>query len=68
MVIVDTLQHDFLPSSAHPYAMNVIEVATFLGTVGLFLLLVLLFLRYIPVASIFGLSRMIHPGGAARRG
>ena len=68
MVIVDTLQHDFLPSSAHPYAMNLVAVATFLGTVGLFLFLVLLFLRYIPVASIFGLSRMIHPGEAARRG
>jgi len=68
MVIVDTLQHDFLPSSAHPYAMNLVAVATFLGTVGLFLFLVLLFLRYIPVASIFGLSRMMHPAEVARRG
>ena len=68
MVIVDTLQHDFLPSAAHPYAVNVVAVATFMGTVGLFLLLMLLFLRYIPVASIFGLSRMRSVRGVAQHG
>ena len=67
-LIVETLQHDFLPSAAHPYAMNLVEVATFLGTVGMFLFLMLMFLRYIPVASIFGLSRMLHGREAARRG
>ena len=63
MVIVDTLQHDFLPSSVHPYAIDIFGVATFLGTVGLFLFLMLMFLRYIPVASIYGLSRMHAPEG-----
>ena len=67
MLIVITLQHDFLPSAAHPYAIDVVEVATFAGTGGLFLFLLLLFLRYVPMLSIVGLRRFMPapmaPGG-----
>ena len=52
MVIVDTLQWDFLPSSAHPYRIGIYAVATFAGSMGLFLVLLLLFLRYFPAVSI----------------
>ncbi len=58
MVIVVTLQHDFLPSMAHPYAINLWEVATFGGTVGLFLVLLLLAVRTLPVVSILELRRL----------
>jgi Ni/Fe-hydrogenase subunit HybB-like protein len=67
MLIVITLQHDFLPSAAHPYAIDLVGVATFFGTVGLFLFLLLLFLRYLPVLSIVEMRRLI-PALAARRG
>ena len=67
MLIVVTLQHDFLPSAAHPYAMNLVALATFVGTAGLFLFLLLLFLRYVPMVSIVGLRRVVPalgvPGG-----
>ena len=58
MVIVVTLQHDFLPSMAHPYAINLWEAATFAGTIGLFLLLLLLAVRTLPVVSILELRRL----------
>ena len=56
-VIVVTLQHDFLPSMAHPYKMNLIEIGTFVGTIGLFLFLLLLAVRYLPVISLVGVRR-----------
>ncbi len=62
MVIVITLQHDFLPSAAHPYAIGLVGVATFLGTIGLFLFLLLLFLRYLPMISIQGMRRLVAEG------
>jgi Ni/Fe-hydrogenase subunit HybB-like protein len=57
MIIVVTLQHDFLPSMAHSYAINLWELATFFGTVGLFLTLLLLAVRTLPVVSILELRR-----------
>jgi Ni/Fe-hydrogenase subunit HybB-like protein len=51
MVIVVTLQQDFLPSSNHPYSIGLWGLATFAGSFGLFLCLLLLGLRYLPVIS-----------------
>ncbi len=58
MVIVDALQQDFLPSSFHPYSIHLWGLATFAGSIGLFLVLLLLFLRYMPVVSILGTRRL----------
>ena len=65
MLIVTTLQHDFLPSASHWYAMTLMGLATFAGTAGLFLFLFLLVLRYVPVISLTSL-RWLQP--AYRRG
>jgi Ni/Fe-hydrogenase subunit HybB-like protein len=51
-LIVATLQHDFLASSAHATRISFFEWATFAGSGGLFLLLLLLFFRLLPVVSI----------------
>jgi Ni/Fe-hydrogenase subunit HybB-like protein len=51
MVIVATLQHDYLPVSTHPYRTDVWEWTTFAGTVGLFLSLLLILLRLVPVSA-----------------
>lgn len=51
MVIVITLQHDFLPSAAHDYAVDAWGLATFAGTVGLFALLLLIAGRVLPVTT-----------------
>ena len=58
MVLVVTLQHDFLPSSAQAYAIGLWGVLTFLGSIGLFLTLLLLFLRYLPAVSIAETRRL----------
>lgn len=62
MVLVVTLSHDFLPSSALDYRVGLWGVATFAGSVGLFLVLLLLFLRALPVAA---LSDLRQAAGAA---
>jgi len=68
MVIVVTLQWDFLPSIAHPYTVNGWELATFFGTVGLFILLLLLAMRYLPMLSLGDLLRTETGGGRTGHG
>lgn len=58
MVIVVTLQHDFLPSAAHPYATSIWGIATFVGSIGLFLALMLLAMRYLPLVSIVEMKQL----------
>ena len=52
MVLVVTQHHDFLPSSQAFYTTSFWAVSTWIGTIGLFGTLLLLVLRYLPVASI----------------
>jgi hypothetical protein len=67
MIIVVTLQHDFLPSASHPYAADGWGIATFAGSIGLFLALILLALRYLPIVSILETRRLARAGGAPTR-
>ena len=64
MVIVTTLQHDFLPSSAHDFSTAIGGVATFAGSAGLFFVLALLGLRYLPIVSILEVRRLSRLGAA----
>jgi Ni/Fe-hydrogenase subunit HybB-like protein len=52
MELVVTQHLDFLPSSQAHYSIGIWAVATWVGTIGLFGVLLLLALRYVPVASI----------------
>lgn len=52
MTLVITQHRDFLPSSQAFYTTGFWAVTTWLGTIGLFSALLLLVLRYLPVASI----------------
>ena len=51
VIVVTSLSKDFLPSSWAPYHPSVVEVANYTGTLGIFFLGVLLFMRYIPVIA-----------------
>ncbi len=66
MVIVATLQHDFMPAVARPYTIGVWEWAMFAGSAGLFLFLLLMFLRYLPVVSMHEIRRLATVAGARR--
>ena len=68
MLIVITLQQDFLPSASHPYAIGAVGLATFVGTAGLFLFLFLLALRYIPVISIVNLRWLLPATPVGKNG
>lgn len=51
VIIVTSLHRDFLPSSWADYSPTIIEVATLLGSFGLFFSCFLLFCRFIPVIA-----------------
>jgi molybdopterin-containing oxidoreductase family membrane subunit len=52
VIVVTSLHRDFLPSAWGMYMPTVWDWATFIGTIGLFLTLLFLFLRLLPMISI----------------
>jgi len=53
IIIVTSLHHDFLPSSWGMFYPTRWDIGTYVGTIGLFLSLLFLFIRFLPVISIF---------------
>jgi molybdopterin-containing oxidoreductase family membrane subunit len=62
IIIVTSLHRDFLPSSWGMYHGTGWDWAMFLGTIGFFLFLMFLFIRFLPVISIFEMRTLV-PGG-----
>ncbi len=52
VIVVTSLHRDYLPSSWSSYTPTSIEVATLLGSFGLFFSAFLLFCRYVPVIAV----------------
>jgi Ni/Fe-hydrogenase subunit HybB-like protein len=52
VIVVTSLHRDYLPSSWGMYYPTVWDWATFIGTIGLFLCLIFLFVRFLPMISI----------------
>jgi Ni/Fe-hydrogenase subunit HybB-like protein len=59
VIVVTSLHRDFLPSSWGMYTPTEWDWGTFLGTIGLFLTLLYLFIRFLPVISIFEMREML---------
>jgi hypothetical protein len=59
IIIVVSLSRDFLPSSWGLYSGTVWDWSTFIGTIGLFLTLLFLFIRFLPMISIFEMRTML---------
>jgi Ni/Fe-hydrogenase subunit HybB-like protein len=59
VIIVISLHRDHLPSSWGMYNPTVWDYATFVGTIGLFFTLMLLFLRFLPAISIFEVRTLL---------
>ncbi|MGI8605251.1 MAG: NrfD/PsrC family molybdoenzyme membrane anchor subunit [Verrucomicrobiales bacterium] len=51
VIIVTTLARDFLPSAWDMYAPTWVEIWTFIGSIGFFLMNFLLFVRFLPVIA-----------------
>jgi Ni/Fe-hydrogenase subunit HybB-like protein len=65
VIVVTSLHRDFLPSSWSMYYPTVWDFATFIGTIGLFFFLLFLFMRALPMITIFEL-RMLLPGARVK--
>jgi molybdopterin-containing oxidoreductase family membrane subunit len=59
VIIVTSLHRDFLPSSWGRFSPTIWDWATYIGTLGLFLLLLLLFIRFLPMISIFEMRTLL---------
>lgn len=62
VIIVTSLHRDFLPSSWVSYAPTSIEMATLLGSFGLFFTCFLLFCRFVPVIAISEVKGVLGVG------
>jgi len=59
VIVATSLHRDFLPSSWGMYYPTFWDYATFLGTIGLFLTLLFLFIRFLPMISIFEMRTLV---------
>jgi Ni/Fe-hydrogenase subunit HybB-like protein len=66
MIIVGSLHRDFMPSAWGMYYPTRWDLFTFFGTVGLFLTLLFLFIRFLPLISIFEMRELVT-GDATHR-
>jgi molybdopterin-containing oxidoreductase family membrane subunit len=59
VIVVVSLHRDFLPSSWGMYHGTFFDKATYIGTIGLFLALMFLFIRLLPMVSIFEMRAIL---------
>jgi molybdopterin-containing oxidoreductase family membrane subunit len=66
IIIVTSLNRDFLPSSWHYYAPTWVDWSILLGTVSFFSLLFLLFIRFVPFVALHEMKQLRYElwGGA----
>jgi Ni/Fe-hydrogenase subunit HybB-like protein len=59
VIVVTSLQHDFMPSAWGMYYPTVWDILTFIGTIGQFVTLLFLFIRFLPMISIFEMRTLV---------
>jgi Ni/Fe-hydrogenase subunit HybB-like protein len=62
IIVVTSLSRDYLPSAWGHYVPTLWDWATLAGSVGLFFLLLVLFIRYLPVISMFEMRELVAEG------
>ena len=53
VIIVTSIHRDFLPSSWGYFSPTWVDITLFIGTIGLFVFLFLLFVRFLPIINMF---------------
>jgi Ni/Fe-hydrogenase subunit HybB-like protein len=66
MIIVVSLHRDYMPSAWGMYYPTRWDVFTFFGTIGLFFSLVFLFIRFLPLISIFEMRELVSEQASER--
>jgi molybdopterin-containing oxidoreductase family membrane subunit len=59
VIVITSLHRDFLPSSWGMFSPTVWDWATLAGSIGLFLMLLFLFIRVLPMISIFEMRELV---------
>lgn len=59
VIIVTSLHRDFLPASWAMYKPTIFDITMFVGTIGFFFSLMFLFIRFVPVISIFEMRTLL---------
>lgn len=60
IIISQSLSKDYIPSAWQLYFPTIWDISIFIGTIGLFVMLLFLFLRLLPAISIFEMRELIH--------
>jgi Ni/Fe-hydrogenase subunit HybB-like protein len=68
VIIVVSLSRDFLPSSWGTYKGTPFDWSMFIGTIGLFLTLLFLFVRVLPMISIFEMRTLLPEAEVKHKG
>jgi Ni/Fe-hydrogenase subunit HybB-like protein len=68
VIVVTSLHRDFLPSSWAMYKPTIVEVGLFVGTLGLFFTMFLLFIRVFPVIAIAEVKSVLKSSGENKKG
>jgi molybdopterin-containing oxidoreductase family membrane subunit len=62
VIIVTSLHRDFLVSSWGRFAPTFWDWSTYIGTIGLFVMLLLIFMRLLPAVSILEMRSLVPEG------
>ena len=63
VIIATTLARDYLPSSWSFYVPSIVEVGIYIGTLGIFFTLYLIFVRIAPVVAIAEIKHILKGSG-----
>ena len=62
IIVVTSLHRDFMPSSWDMYHPTIWDIAIYVGTIGLFIVLFFLFIRGLPMISIHEIRTLLVSG------
>ncbi|HEY7323130.1 MAG TPA: NrfD/PsrC family molybdoenzyme membrane anchor subunit [Candidatus Binatia bacterium] len=65
VIVVVSLSRDFMPSAWGMYSGTVVDYAVLAGSIGLFVCLLFLFIRVLPMISIFEMRELVHDENVA---
>jgi molybdopterin-containing oxidoreductase family membrane subunit len=65
VIVVVSLHRDFMPSAWGMYSGTIVDYAVLAGSIGLFVCLLFLFIRVLPMISIFEMRELVHDENVA---
>ena len=68
VIIITSLHRDFLPSSWGMYSPTIFDWTMFIGTLGMFFTLIFLFVRFLPIISIFEVRTLLPAAQVSHKG